>query len=864
MNPPILTVKSVFDQAHEITSADERRAFLDTLCAGNPVLRQQVEALLQAYDAIRSGTFLQAAAGGLGSTGHYRQGPDTPADASVDAYVTMSPQPDTQWESQIEGLGSQIGPYRLIKELGEGGMGAVYLAEQEKPIRRQVALKIIKPGMDSAQIVARFEAERQALTMMDHVNIARVYEAGTTATGRPYFVMELVGGAPMTHFCDQNRLTIRERLHLFATVCEAIQHAHAKGVMHRDIKPGNVLVAMQDDKPVPKVIDFGLAKAMGKSLTDETRLTQVGAIVGTLEYMSPEQADPSGPAVDTAADVYSLGVMLYELLTGTTPLDVAGTPGAGGFMDLVVRIHTEDAPRPSARVAGLGKRLPAIAEQRKTEPAKLVNLLRGELDWIAMKALEKDRTRRYDTASGFAKDVQRYLNDEPVEACPPTVGYRVGKFVRKNRGVLASVLFIIALLLVGSVVSTSLAVRAMAAERTALAAQQEMREGYDLADATVMVASRNVANLNPLDKRVLHTALSNLPSHEPRDSRESRAIAASRQLLVANIHFFLGDYGQAEQHFRQAIQLNERLANDFPAVIQYPAEQARSYFALAYVLQRVEKRRPDAEAALNRAVDLHLKLIDDFPNEVDKWRSQADQYNNTGVVLFARKDLKMAENFYRAAITLGEKIADLEPGVAQYRVNLAYSYHNLANALRDQGSVKDALTWYQKAAKTLNAIIPRPPDATLALRYACWDTANALGQLGRHAKAIQFWRNAITLDDGTDGDKLRLFLAAEQIEEKLKAGPRPAGDVLYEAARACARAKEAAARAKEPTLEERYTRRTLDLLKQAQSTGWFGDPLRVKQIKEEKSFTALPRDEFKRFLDSLATKTGTKDRLGKE
>ncbi len=331
--------------------------------------------------------------------------------------------------------GTVIGPYKLVQPIGEGGMGVVWMAEQTEPVRRTVALKVIKPGMDSRQVVARFEAERQALAMMDHVNIARVFDGGTTESGLPYFVMELVHGVPITRYCDDNRLTPRQRLELFVPVCQAIQHAHQKGIIHRDVKATNVLITLCDGKPVPKVIDFGVAKATEQKLTERTLCTQSGTLVGTLEYMSPEQAEMSAQGVDTRSDIYSLGVLLYELLTGSTPLSREQLKEAG-YAAILHSIREKEPPRPSVRLRESGSALAAIAAQRRMEPAKLVKVLQGELDWIVMKCLEKDRNRRYETATGLARDVQRYLHDETVQACPPSAWYRFRKFARRNRAAL--------------------------------------------------------------------------------------------------------------------------------------------------------------------------------------------------------------------------------------------------------------------------------------------------------------------------------------------------------------------------------------------------------------------------------------------
>ena len=327
--------------------------------------------------------------------------------------------------------GTFVGPYKLLQQLGEGGMGTVYMAEQDRPVRRKVALKVIKAGMDTRQVVARFEAERQALAVMDHVNIARVLDAGATESGRPYFVMELIHGVPITRYCDDNRLTPRERLELFVPICQAIQHAHQKGIIHRDIKPTNVMIALYDGKPVPKVIDFGVAKATEQTLTERTLFTQYGAMVGTLEYMSPEQAEINQLDIDTRSDIYSLGVLLYELLTGSPPFTRKDSKTAG-LLETLRMIREQEPPRPSAKLS-TAEGLPTLATNRGMEPEKLRKLVRGELDWIVMRCLEKDRNRRYETASSLAADVLRYLHDEPVRACPPSTLYRFRKFARRNR-----------------------------------------------------------------------------------------------------------------------------------------------------------------------------------------------------------------------------------------------------------------------------------------------------------------------------------------------------------------------------------------------------------------------------------------------
>ena len=378
-----------------------------------------------------------------------------------------------------EGIGTVIaGRYTLVEVIGEGGMGSVYLASQTKPVKRQVALKLIKTGMDSRGVLARFDAERQALALMDHPNIARIYDGGLTPAGQPFFVMELVQGVPLTDYCDRQRLTVKARLELFVSVCQAVQHAHQKGIIHRDLKPGNVLVTEVDGRPTPKVIDFGVAKATEVKLTDMS-FADTGAIVGTPTYMSPEQADPSSMDIDTRTDVYALGVILYELLTGSPPLD-ARQFKRGAVLEMLRMVREVDPPRPSTRL-GTADALPNIAANRNIEPARLSKLLQGELDWVVMKALEKDRTRRYDTANGFARDIQRYLADEVVEARPPSSAYRLRKFVRRHRASVIAATAVAASLCIGVVAFAWQAKVARDQRDLAVKAQKVARDQRDLA-----------------------------------------------------------------------------------------------------------------------------------------------------------------------------------------------------------------------------------------------------------------------------------------------------------------------------------------------------------------------------------------------
>ena len=433
--------EAIFAEAIDKGTPKARATYLDQACGGDSGLRKRVEALLAAHD--HPDSFLN--------------------EPASDAAETIDPSPVT------ERAGAIIGPYKLREQLGEGGMGVVFVAEQEYPVRRKVALKIIKPGMDTKEVVARFEAERQALALMDHPNIAKVLDAGSTESGGPYFVMELVRGIPITEYCDQAKLTVRERLALFVQVCQAIQHAHQKGIIHRDVKPSNVLVTLHDSKPVPKVIDFGVAKATNQRLTERTIYTRFAQIIGTPMYMSPEQAALSGLDVDTRSDIYSLGMLLYELLTGTTPFDKERFDKAA--YDEIRRIVREEQPtKPSTKISTLGDNATEVSAHRRTDPHSLSRFVQGDLDVIVMKAIEKDRTRRYDTASGLATDIERFLHNEPIVARPPSLVYRFGKFAQRNRMAVAT----------STVVLTSLLVAVIATSWSAHRAHETLRR---LADA---------------------------------------------------------------------------------------------------------------------------------------------------------------------------------------------------------------------------------------------------------------------------------------------------------------------------------------------------------------------------------------------
>jgi len=511
----------------------ERDAILEEECRGDTDLRRRLLDMIAAAESERAPSNAPAAGRGDGSPA---AGP-------------------------MEAAGTRLGPYKLMEKIGEGGFGSVFLAEQEAPVQRKVAIKIIKLGMDTRQVVARFEQEQQALAMMEHPNIAKVLDAGATDRGRPYFVMDLVRGLPLTQYCDKNKLTTRERLELFLPVCDAIQHAHQKGIIHRDIKPSNILVTLSDGKPVPKVIDFGIAKATGPRLTEKTVYTEFRQVIGTPAYMSPEQIDMSGLDIDTRSDLYGLGVLLYELLTGTTPYDNEDLDRAG-FGEIQRIIRDVEPPRPSTRLRTLGEEGTKVAVRRRTEPKKLEHLIRGDLDWIVMKALEKDRTRRYATASDFAADIQHHLCGEPVEAAPPSRTYRLRKFVRRRRGLVVAVASVVLAVLAG-LAATGIALvqarRAYESEREARSAEALHRKRAERITDFLqgMFASIDPEQAQGRDvtvKSVLDDAAARLDS----GFADEPEVEAWLRHTFGETYFQLGRYRESKEQFLRAADLRAR------------------------------------------------------------------------------------------------------------------------------------------------------------------------------------------------------------------------------------------------------------------------------------------------------------------
>jgi serine/threonine protein kinase/tetratricopeptide (TPR) repeat protein len=739
-------VKSLFLAASDLDDLAERAAYLERECGGDAELRARVEALLRANDAAPL--------------------PAAEAQDGTSAHIPGGPQQTVDHGDPTARIGSIIaGKYKLIEEIGEGGMGSVYLAQQTEPVRRAVAVKVIKAGMDSKAVLARFEAERQALAMMDHPNIAKVLDAGTTDGGRPFFVMELVKGQPITKYCDELKLTPRQRLELFVPVCQAIQHAHQKGVIHRDIKPSNVLVAMYDDRPVPKVIDFGVAKAAGQTLTDKTLMTGLGAIVGTAEYMSPEQANLNNLDIDTRSDVYSLGVLLYELLTGTTPVDKKSL-GKAALLEILRVVREVEVPRPSAKLSTIGT-LPSVAANRGTEPAKLSKLMKGELDWLVLKALEKDRTRRYETANALSRDIQRYLADEIVEARPPSAGYRLKKFVRRHKGqVLAAVTVAVALLAgVAAVVTVQVrANRDLAAKNAELADEQaKVQARFDMAVKAIETFHTGVsedallknAEFKELRTRLLKEAAGFYADLEKllagqTDAKSRKALAAG-YFQLAELTDKIGDRKEALALHHKALAVRRELAAAEGADVETRLDVTRSLYAVGNLLRRTDPA--EALSAFQEVRDLAAALEVESPTDAVRVQL-AIGHNGIGFALDGMGKLAETLDSYRKALAIYQKLPEAgqypQPGYGPtFGLQLqAGTYMSIGSVLSNSGKVADGLESLRTASDILEKLAKANPANNSVQEYLA-DSYNrisyVLRPLGKPAEAVEASRKALAI-----------------------------------------------------------------------------------------------------------------------
>jgi eukaryotic-like serine/threonine-protein kinase len=709
--------ESLFELALQAPDA-ERAALLDRECADDPALRARVDALLAAHFAPDSPLDLPAAepADGTGSFGP-PPGPGTTA----------------PHRSAVEAEGTVIvGRYKLLQQIGEGGMGSVWMADQTEPVKRRVAVKLIKTERgQSRAILSRFEAERQAIALMDHPHVAKLLDAGTTDAGSPYFVMELVKGVPLNEFCDAYKLSIPDRLHLFMQVCQAVQHAHQKGVIHRDLKPSNILVESHDGKPVPKVIDFGLAKATsGLQLTEHTLFTGFGSVLGTPLYMAPEQASFNAVDVDTRADVYALGVILYELLTGTTPITRESVKKAA-LDEMLKLVREQDAPAPSSRLSTLGG-APSVAANRHTEPAKLGRFVRGELDWIALKALSKDRDRRYETASGFARDVERFLNHEPVQAGPPGTWYRLRKFVRRNRGRVVAAGLVLSALITGIAGTTLGLIEARRQEGIARAevkkqeeARGKTREALDTltSDALEGWFTRE-RFLTPEQKDVLRRLLDQYAAfaEEAGDDPGARKGQVRALVRVGRIQKALGD-------------------------------------------------RTAAGQALRRAADLAGTAAAPISDDADGWQLVADAHTNLFKFYHDGRQYREAELCAREAQAAEVRLRAADPTQHRLRYRVAVGHMNLAAALGEQNRLDESDAEHRAAVAELEPLVREFPEeptyfASLALELnnrAILDKKRRRmdDALADNARAVEMWRQRLTATPRLSGRMESLFRALE-------------------------------------------------------------------------------------------------------
>jgi eukaryotic-like serine/threonine-protein kinase len=683
--------------------ADKRGAWLDRECEGDPALRQRLDALLAAQ-------------------------------AQFEAVLSESPQTiNLQYtgEAPDEAIGQTLGYYKLLERIGEGGCGVVYVADQSKPVRRRVALKVIKLGMDTKAVVARFEAERQALAMMDHPNIAKVLDAGATEKGRPYFVMELVRGVRITDYCDQNNLATKDRLDLFMKVCQAIQHAHQKGIIHRDIKPSNILVTLHDGVPVPKVIDFGIAKATEGRLTDATVYTQLNQFIGTPAYMSPEQAEMSGLDIDTRSDIYSLGVLLYELLVGTTPFDAKELMSQG--IDAMRKTIREKEPiRPSTKIGTLtGEELTTTAKRRSIETSKLARVLRGDLDWIVMKCLEKDRTRRYETANGLAADLKRHLNNEPVLACPPSSAYRFQKSFRRNKLAFAAATAVFVALCLGIVATTLQSLRATRAEKTtkeakddAVAREAETKAVLEFVENHVLAAARPEGQQGGLGRDVtMRKAIEAAAQYIKEGFTNQPLIEARLRLTLGKSFYFLGDAQRSAEQEEAARAIYTRLRGpDDPDTLLAMHNLASSYDMLGRFDEALKLR--EETLARRRA-----KLGSDNTDTIASMNNLGLSYGNVGRFADA---LKLRE----------ETLARFKAVEGKDHPDTLMAMNNLANAYFSLDRYDDALKLREEALVLYKAKVgPDHPDTLRAMG----NLATSLDFAGRHDEALRLREETLAL-----------------------------------------------------------------------------------------------------------------------
>jgi eukaryotic-like serine/threonine-protein kinase len=679
---------------------DKRAAYLEQACNGDAPTRRRVEALIEAHE--KAGAFMTEPAAAMPARGDP---------------IALTEKP-----------GDKIGHYKLLQQIGEGGCGVVYMAEQEEPIRRPVAFKVIKLGMDTKQVIARFEAERQALALMDHPNIAKVLDAGATEAGRPYFVMELVRGIKITDFCDQNNLSTEQRLNLFIRVCHAIQHAHQKGIIHRDIKPSNILVTVNDGVPVPKVIDFGIAKATGgQLLTDKTLFTAFEQFIGTPAYMSPEQVEMTSLDIDTRSDIYALGVLLYELLTGHAPFDPQTLMAAG--LEEMRRIIREKEPlRPSTRLNSLdAAEQTTVAKRRHSEPPRLIHQVQGDLDWIVMMCLEKDRTRRYETANGLAQDIERHLRQEPVSAAAPGTLYRAEKFVRRHKAGLGVAGALLGLLVAGVVVSTWQAVRATRAEHRARVEGNKSRQVAQFLEE--MLEGVGPSKALGRDTTMLKEILDKTAARVSKDLTSQPEVQAELLNTLGEVYVLLGQYETAESVLSRAVFLRRQGGE--------PAAVANSLDALALALYG-QGKLADAERTGREALAAQRRALGNSHTNV------ATSLNNLAITLQVAGKWPEAETAYREALSIRTNLFGAE------HPEVAVSMNCLAQVLWEEGKLAEAEALQRQSLAVQRKLLgDRHPDVAISLK----NLANQLQTRGQLAAADPLYREAIGIETAVLGSQ---------------------------------------------------------------------------------------------------------------